>query len=173
MPVRGKRGRAVTKIFRFQGRQAGWGGGGYFTKGGAWSLVQVHVHGRYRSEHQRHRLLTKPGTIPTPGCPCYHTPPPPAPSQPLHYALGSETRAWNDYRPCASAQQHLSEYSQSRDLRASTLTVPYTLMDFHALTHAREHRYMHSHLCTDTSIHTHAHTSSSETIPYTLIQPHA
>lgn len=54
-PVRGKRRRAVTKIFCFQGWQAEWGGK-YFTERGAWSLCQVHAHGRYQSKHQRHRM---------------------------------------------------------------------------------------------------------------------
>ena len=119
----------------------------------------MHTHGRYRSSKgQRHRMLTKPSTICTSGCPCYHAPPSPAPSQPLHYASGSETRAWNDCWPCALAQQHLSLCSQSQDLRASALTVSYTPIDFHTLTHTHEHRYMHLHLCTDTSTQVHTHT---------------
>lgn len=73
------------------------------------------------------------------------------------------------------AQQHLSLYSQRQDLHDSTLTLPYTLINFHTLTHTCGHRCIHSHTCTDTSTHVHTHMFthiSSETIPYTLIQPY-
>lgn len=48
------------------------------------SATCMHTAGtRYPSKHRRHRMLAKTSTIPTTACPCYYTPPRPAPSQPL------------------------------------------------------------------------------------------